>query len=308
MKISKDYPDYKTARQWALQGYLPVDGAEGMELWANKNYQDKYTYYAPSEVGKATEEQIYAFFKPERDHRNAMARKRRLRAKQERAEQQERERKEYERELIQNAVKPYILRIAELQKIIKTISAGATQSNGNGECLVIDTETTGLDDEWDEILQLSIIDGDGNTLFDCYFKPFATSWKAAERVNGISPDMVANAPRFSEKLPEINAILSRADTVIGYNTPFDLGFLENNGVYIPKNATIIDVMRDFAEVYGEWSDYYNDYKWQKLSTAAYYYEYDWNSRPEIAHNSLADCYATLYVYQKMTEGHKKEPQ
>ena len=55
-------------------------------------------------------------------------------------------------------------------------------------------------------------------------------------------------------------------------------------------------MIDFAEVYGEWSDYKNSYKWQKLSTAAAYYNFKFS-----AHNSLEDVKATLFVAQKLYE-------
>lgn len=37
--------------------------------------------------------------------------------------------------------------------------------------IVIDTETTGLDPIVDELLQVSIIDNNGNTLFDEFVKP-----------------------------------------------------------------------------------------------------------------------------------------
>ena len=43
---------------------------------------------------------------------------------------------------------------------------------------------------------------------------------------------------------------------------------------------------------------YEDYKWQKLTTAAAYYDYDWAEHEE-AHNSLGDCFATLFVYHKI---------
>ena len=59
--------------------------------------------------------------------------------------------------------------------------------------IVLDTETTGLSHENDEILQLSIIDGEYNTLFGEYFKPkHTTNWDEAEKVNRISPEMVKN--------------------------------------------------------------------------------------------------------------------
>lgn len=52
-------------------------------------------------------------------------------------------------------------------------------------------------------------------------------------------------------------------------------------------------MIEFAEIYGEWNDYYGNYKWQKLTIAAYYYGYNFD---DSAHDSLEDAKATLVVY------------
>ena len=304
MKIHNvDYPDYKTIRQWALSGFLPKEKAEGIELWSNGNCKHKYIYYSPEEVVAATEEQLTEFFRPEKDRRNEKEKIRRRKERAEQLERMERERKEEQQEMIYNAVKPYIERILELQKIIRTIPA-ASNPCPKDKTIVIDTETTGLNKQKDELLQVSIIDNKANVLFDSYFKPFVKSWKEAERINNITPEMVQNAPTFSEKVAEINEIISHAKTIIGYNIEFDVEFLKNNGIIVPKETVIDDVMQSFAIEYGEWNDYYCSYKWQKLKIAAEYYGYDWNSRPESAHNSLADCYATLYVYNKMKE--KKE--
>ena len=243
------------------------------------------------------------FFRPERERRNAKAKVRRQRKKAERQAEIERERRQEQQEIINNAVNPYLARIFELQKIIKAISAANAPSHSESKTLVIDTETTGLDPEKDELLQVSIIDSDGNALFNSYFKPCVKSWVDAQRVNGISPEMVQNAPTISEKIAEINEIMYRADKIIGYNTYSDINFLNNNGLILSENVEIVDVMELFALIYGEWSDYHGSYKWQKLTTAANYYGYDWDSRPEGAHNSLADCYATLYVYEKIAIGY-----
>ena len=166
--------------------------------------------------------------------------------------------------------------------------------------IVIDTETTGLNAAEDELLQVSIIDNDGVVLFDSYIRPTQhTEWAEAERIHHISPEMVAEAPTIAEVMPEINDIFKRYDKIVGYNLKFDKAFLENNGAEF-LNAEYADVMKMFAPIYGEWNDQRGSYKWQKLTTAADYYGYDWSEHKE-AHNSLGDCYATLHVYKEINE-------
>ena len=147
-------------------------------------------------------------------------------------------------------------------------------------------------------MQVSIIDSNGTVLYDSYIKPIeATEWKEAEAVNGITQEMIFDAPTALSELPKIAEIIMSAKTVVGYNTYFDLGFLREYGCNIHSSASVIDVMQDFAEIYGEWNEYFESYKWQKLVVCANYYGYDWNNTK--AHNSLADCYATLYCYNKI---------
>lgn len=73
----------------------------------------------------------------------------------------------------------------------------------------------------------------------------------------------------------------------------------HNGATFKAEYKVVDVMKLFAPVYGVWSEERNDYKWQKLTTAAEYYGYDWSKRAETAHNSLGDCFATLFVYENI---------
>lgn len=165
--------------------------------------------------------------------------------------------------------------------------------------IILDTETTGLKPEIDELLQVSIIDTYGDVLLDEYIKPDrAQEWPEAMRINGITPEMVADARSIRDPYlhAKIQRILNNADKVIGYNTPFDIAFLAAAGFDVPNYDELTDVMLDFAEIYGDWREDTQDYKWQKLTTAADYYGYEW---PINAHNSLGDCWATLYVYQCM---------
>ena len=107
--------------------------------------------------------------------------------------------------------------------------------------------------------------------------------------------MVAEAPTLAELHLELRAIFGTAREIIGYNTFFDLAFLEPYG--ISSYRGIVDVMMDFAPIYGEWSEYHDDYKWQTLSTCAAYFGYDWGE--DKVHDSLADCKATLFCYKRI---------
>lgn len=167
--------------------------------------------------------------------------------------------------------------------------------------VIFDVETTGLDNLKDEIIQFSAIDENENILLSTYVKPeHVTSWPEAQQINGISPEMVAKAPTFNEIKAQVQNIFDRAEELIAYNGIFDIGFLSAAGIQFDfTRQHLYDVMLEFAPIYGEWNEYYGDYKWQKLTTAANYYGYKFN-----AHDSLEDVKATLHCYNSITTGVK----
>lgn len=157
--------------------------------------------------------------------------------------------------------------------------------------IVIDTETTGFKAGSDELLQIAVADYDGKELFLSYLRPERVrEWPGAQRVNGISPEMVKNCPTAAEVRETVQEIINAADEVIGYNIEFDLGFLEAAGLDF-GGKKITDTMLLFAEAYGEWDDYHGDYRWQKLGTAAAYVGYEEHD----AHDAMGDVLATIAV-------------
>lgn len=169
-----------------------------------------------------------------------------------------------------------------------------------GQKVIFDIETTGLDPEQDEILQFSAINENGEVLLNTYIKPIShTEWKDAEAINHISMEMVSDCKTMEELLPEIQAIFDNCSEMIAYNFNFDFAFLYKAGIKFCYGTIIFDPMIDFAEIYGEWSNYYGNYKWQNLTTAAYYYGYNFD---DLAHDSLEDVKATLVVYNAINNG------
>ena len=163
--------------------------------------------------------------------------------------------------------------------------------------LVLDTETTGLD-RHAEILQFSAVLGDESIAMNQYIRPEHTSsWPQAMAVNHITPELVADKPTISALKEKIEDLLYSADIIVGFNLPFDLQMLKQNGIDLPSEEKVkyVDLMLPFAEVFGEWNDYWGNYRWQKLITCARYYGYE----GEGWHDSLADVRATLYCYQEM---------
>lgn len=169
--------------------------------------------------------------------------------------------------------------------------------------IIIDTETTGLNTDQDEILQLAILDADtGAMLYNQYYKPLHhEEWPEAQAVNGISPEFVSGCKPITSDLyrAKIQDILNQAEEIIGYNTRFDLAMLRAAGYNTrEKYVKVRDAMGMYAAYHGEWSEKHGGYKYKSLIFAAQDLGYVWQGA---AHDALGDCLATRYVYQEMCE-------
>lgn len=168
--------------------------------------------------------------------------------------------------------------------------------------VIFDTETTGFDPS-DEIIQIAVIDQDGNTLLNSLIKPIRPIRNSA--YHGITDEMVADAPDFKTLYPQIRAAL-HGKTVLAYNLECDERMLrqdcERHGCEViisPDNPYVSAcVMLLYAEYHGEWNEYHGNYRWQKLGTAISALGLGWDGR---AHDALADAKATLDVLKTLAD-------
>ncbi|WP_304862932.1 3'-5' exonuclease [Faecalibaculum rodentium] len=166
------------------------------------------------------------------------------------------------------------------------------------DIVCLDVETTGIDRDELEILQLSMVRGDGQVLMNEYFKPERhDEWPKAMAIHGITPEGVKDKKPFSSYRDQINDLLRDKKLITGYNCDyFDIPVLQKNGIQFPGNAQTFDVMKKFAPVYGEWNQKKQDWNWQKLTTCAKFYGYDFK-----AHDALEDVKATLHCYHRLSD-------
>lgn len=118
---------------------------------------------------------------------------------------------------------------------------------------VVDLETTCSNPNKAEVLQCSIIDGNGNTVFDEYFRPIDfTEWPKAQAVNNISPRDVKDCTSIIPYVEKINRIMSECALVITYNgNHFDLKILKGYGVSTTDEKYHLDICQDYAKYNGE---------------------------------------------------------
>lgn len=161
-----------------------------------------------------------------------------------------------------------------------------------GDVIVIDTETTGLDPEKDEVLSLSIVDGNGNVMFDDLIRPLHRKrWPKATEINGITWPDVKEKPSLSERVDEIRDIVGKSRLVVGYNISFDISMLAVSGLMLDVPAEF-DVMKEYSRTrpYG---------KYAKLVECAAAYDYKFT-----AHDSTSDALATLHCFKSLLDDDK----
>ncbi len=101
--------------------------------------------------------------------------------------------------------------------------------------VAIDTETTGLDPDHDEIIEVAAIafDLDGvQAEFNTLVRPVHPPPLQIERLTGIQADALTDAPSFAAIASEVADFIGDSP-IVGQSVEFDVNFLARSGVYAP---------------------------------------------------------------------------
>lgn len=165
--------------------------------------------------------------------------------------------------------------------------------------LFLDTETTGLG-VTAEVVDIAILDEDGNVILDTMIHPTRPIPPDAEAVHHISNEMVATMPGMAAVWPMITRILN-GRILVAYNADYDTRMLYQSASLAGLTNSInwlalVDSMQLYSSHKGAYDHQRGQYRWNKLAVAAKELSV---AGDENLHRALADTEVLRRVFLKM---------
>jgi DNA polymerase-3 subunit alpha (Gram-positive type) len=158
--------------------------------------------------------------------------------------------------------------------------------------VAFDVETTGLNPEQNEIIEigaLKVRDGKVQERFMEFIRPTESIQPAITELTGITNQMVEQARRRQEVIPEF-LDFCEDDILVGHNVVFDYSFMKmsalSEGMAFEKNG--IDTLKIAQKVH-------KDMNSKSLGSLCEYYHIENNA----AHRAYHDALATAKLYQTL---------
>lgn len=163
--------------------------------------------------------------------------------------------------------------------------------------IVFDLETTGLDCNYNNIIEIGALKYINNQLIDEFnvlINPCEKLDSKIIEITGITDEMLKKCDTIDKVLPKFIEWIENY-TLIAHNGSFDLGFIESN---IKKlNLTMID--NKIIDTLYLAREFISDTPNHKLETLKQHFNLEYGS-----HRAIEDCNVTNYIYQYCKE--KKE--
>lgn len=163
--------------------------------------------------------------------------------------------------------------------------------------LFFDLELTGVYSH-DEIISISITDGTGRVIMDTLVKPAHTKkWKRTEKIHGITPDMVADAPLLRDLTPQIKEIFANADVLVAYGVSTDYSHIKMIYETEEEREALHKKTRCASNEFVRFQqEHYPDRLHASLSDAMECLGIEWDG---VAHTSIADTIGCAKVWEKL---------
>ena len=163
--------------------------------------------------------------------------------------------------------------------------------------VILDTETTGINSDA-RIIELTVIDLEGNVLFSSLFNTGEPLPEKIPELTGITDAMLEGQPAFMEKAEEIRDLL-QGRTIIAWNASFDRQRLWEEFARIGM-PVYTGEWRDAMELYAYASG--RQKKWCKLIVA----KQEMGIGESQEHRATADCLDTLAVLKAVVKANEEK--
>ena len=112
---------------------------------------------------------------------------------------------------------------------------GLATTLGDQPFVALDLETTGLDSQRDEVIEVGAVKFQGDRVLDTYttvVNPYRPLSEFVRQLTGITDKDLRGAPSFAAVAGEVEAFIGNSP-LVGHNVAFDVGFLADRGVRLP---------------------------------------------------------------------------
>jgi DNA polymerase III subunit epsilon len=150
---------------------------------------------------------------------------------------------------------------------------------------ILDTETTGIYSP--EIIEVAVIDLEETMIINQRFKPKKQIEHGATAIHGITNKMLLDKPKWGIIADRFEQIIGERKLLV-YNLDFDSeAIFHTYSVHDLLSPSITGecVRQWYSQFVGDWNDYRQNYKSQKLTGGD--------------HSAIGDCLATLKVIKEM---------
>lgn len=122
----------------------------------------------------------------------------------------------------------------------------ATPREKFSDFVAIDTETTGLKPGGNDIIEVAAVrfrDFDAAEVYHTYCSARKPIPAEASAVNGITDEMIAGKPKFTEIATQLNEFIGKS-ILVAHNAPFDVRFLHGGGLDLSHhNGKVYDTLK-----------------------------------------------------------------